>query len=131
MPSLDVSEIEMSEYMAALISLIKDLSNQVVRAQSIDPEGKETKVKVGDWVRVQVHKRMWTEPRWTGPYEVKEVTSHSVQVRGKAGAKWHHLTHCAPAPSPLRILNEVRTDLEKCQEQTESSDNVPEKPELG
>ncbi|KAK6324646.1 hypothetical protein J4Q44_G00039880 [Coregonus suidteri] len=40
------------------------------------------KVKVGDWVRVKVHKRKWLEPRWTGPYEVKEVTSHSVQVRG-------------------------------------------------
>ncbi|CAB1312810.1 unnamed protein product, partial [Coregonus sp. 'balchen'] len=39
------------------------------------------KVNVGDWVRVKVHKRKWLEPRWTGPYEVKEVTSHSVQVR--------------------------------------------------
>ncbi|CAB1354066.1 unnamed protein product, partial [Coregonus sp. 'balchen'] len=38
------------------------------------------KVKVGDWVRVKVHKRKWLEPRWTGPYEVKEVTSHSVQI---------------------------------------------------
>ncbi|XP_032365350.1 uncharacterized protein LOC116680374 [Etheostoma spectabile] len=41
-------------------------------------------VKVGDWVRVKVHKRKWTDPRWTGPYEVKEVTSHSVQVKEKA-----------------------------------------------
>ncbi|CAB1327504.1 unnamed protein product [Coregonus sp. 'balchen'] len=69
------------------------------------------KVNVGDWVRVKVHKRKWLEPRWTGPYEVKEVTSHSVQVRGKSGAPWHHLTHCTPAPTPSRTLTEVRADL--------------------
>ncbi|XP_064877154.1 uncharacterized protein LOC135572653 [Oncorhynchus nerka] len=45
-----------------------------------DPE--QLRVKVGDWVRIKVHKRKWADPRWTGPYEVKEVTSHSVQVKG-------------------------------------------------
>jgi len=88
MPPLDVCKIEMSEYIKALISLSpKALSNQVVRAQTIDQEAAEpTKVKIGDWVRVRVHKRKWTEPRWTGLYEVKEVTSHMVQVKGKAEA---------------------------------------------
>ncbi|XP_054483279.1 uncharacterized protein LOC129116393 [Anoplopoma fimbria] len=112
MPPLDVSQIEMSDYLHALTSLTTALSNQVVRAQAIVPvEGEPSKVKVGDWVRVKVHKRKWTDPRWTGPYEVKEVTSHSVQVKGKSGAPWHHLTHCAPAPTPDRTLTEVRTNL--------------------
>ncbi|CAB1326813.1 unnamed protein product, partial [Coregonus sp. 'balchen'] len=58
-------------------------SVQVQKAQEGELSGSTLtlKVKVGDWVRVKVHKRKWLEPRWTGPYEVKEVTSHSVQVR--------------------------------------------------
>jgi len=113
MPSLDVAKIEMSEYMKALISLTAALSKQIEKVRAVpeaEPEAEKT-IKVGDWVRVKVHKRKWTDPRWTGPYEVKEVTSHSVQVKGKSGAPWHHLTHCAPAPVPTRTLGEIRTNL--------------------
>lgn len=67
-------------------------------------------------MRVKVHKRKWLEPRWTGPFEVVEVTSHTVQVKGKAGANWHHLTHCAPAQPPSRTLKEVRQNLEQLSE---------------
>ncbi|KAM8908083.1 uncharacterized protein AB9W97_005629 [Spinachia spinachia] len=86
---------------------------QVAKALEKEPEDQGQWGKVGDWVRVKVHKRKWKDPRWTGPYEVKEVTTHSVQVKGKSGAPWHHLTHCAPAPSPSRTLQEVRADLAK------------------
>ena len=111
MPSLDVCKQEYDDYMKALTSLSSVLSEQVARARTLGEEEPRSSVKVGDWVRVKVHKRKWTEPRWLGTYEVREVTSHSVQVKGKAGAAWHHLTHCAPAPTPSRDLREVRADL--------------------
>ncbi|CAB1332840.1 unnamed protein product, partial [Coregonus sp. 'balchen'] len=113
MPSLDVQQIEMTDYVMKLTEFSAALSSQVQKAQEGELSGSTLtlKVKVGDWVRVKVHKRKWLEPRWTGPYEVKEVTSHSVQVRGKSGVPWHHLTHCTPAPTPSRSLTEVRADL--------------------
>lgn len=126
MPSLDVSKIEMSDYMEKLTTLVSALSTQVQRAydQPTGKEGQNDTIKVGDWVRVKVHKRKWTDPRWTGPYEVREVTSHSVQVRGKTGAPWHHLTHCAPANPPTRTLSEVRTDLENAAELSKAPQEV-------
>ena len=103
----------MSNYVKKLTVLSAALSTQVHKVQEGELPGDTPplKVKLGDWVRGKVHKRKWLEPRWTGLYEVKEVTSHSVQVKGKLGAPWHHLTHCTPAPTPSRTLTEVRTDL--------------------
>ncbi|XP_064864485.1 uncharacterized protein LOC115135188 [Oncorhynchus nerka] len=113
MPPLDVHQIGMTDYVRKLTELSAALSKQIHRVHegelTGDPE--QPRVKVGDWVRIKVHKRKWADPRWTGPYEVKEVTSHSVQVKGKSGAPWHHLTHCTPAPTPSRTLTEVRVDL--------------------
>lgn len=113
MPALDVQQIVMSDYVKKLTELSAALSTQIRKVQEGELLGDSPplKVKVGDWVRVKVHKRKWLEPRWTGPYEVKEVTSHSVQVKGKSGAPWHHLTHCTPAPTPSRTLTETRADL--------------------
>ncbi|KAK6317066.1 hypothetical protein J4Q44_G00124660 [Coregonus suidteri] len=73
----------MTDYVKKLTEFSAALSSQVRKAQEGELSGNTPplKVKVGDWVRVKVHKRKWLEPRWTGPYEVKEVTSHSVQVR--------------------------------------------------
>ena len=84
--------------------------------QQAEPEATTPEVapeiQVGDWVRVKVHKRRWLKPRWTVLKQVTEVTTHSVQVKEKAGAIWHHLTHCVPAQPPSRTLAEVRADLE-------------------
>ena len=71
-PPLDVHKTEMASYMKVLTAVTVALSNQVSRALATDPEeAAGPKVKVGDWVRVKVHKRKWPEPRWTGPYEVE------------------------------------------------------------
>jgi hypothetical protein len=113
MPPLDVHQIGMSDYVKKLTELSAALSKQIHRVaeRELTDVPEQPRVKVGDWVRIKVHKRKWADPRWTGPYEVKEVTSHSVQVKGKLGAPWHHLTHCTPAPTPARTLAEVRSDL--------------------
>lgn len=73
----------------------------------MQPETTEPKtpvIQVGDWVQVKVHKRKWTEPRWTGTFEVAKCTLLAVQVKGETGANWHHLTHCVPSPPTSRIL---------------------------
>ncbi|XP_042158817.1 uncharacterized protein LOC121840346 [Oncorhynchus tshawytscha] len=113
MPPLDVHQIGMTDYVRKLTELSAALSKQIhkVHEGELTGDPEQLRVKVGGWVRIKVHKRKWADPRWTGPYEVKEVTSHSVQVKGKSGAPWHHLTHCTPAPTPSRTLTEVRVDL--------------------
>ncbi|XP_036808375.1 uncharacterized protein LOC110515180 [Oncorhynchus mykiss] len=113
MPPLDVHQIGMSDYVKKLTELSAALSKKIHRVaeRELTDVPEQPRVKVGDWVRIKVHKRKWADPRWTGPYEVKEVTSHSVQVKGKSGVPWHHLTHCTPAPTPARTLAEVRSDL--------------------
>lgn len=110
-PVLDLWQIEVDDYMKALTDITQVLSTQVQNAEETPGEASETPVGPGDWVRVKVHKRKWSEPRWTGPWEVIERSSHALKVRGKTGANWHHLTHCAPAQAPSRSIGEVSTDL--------------------
>ena len=67
-PGLDVCQEKMTNYMKALSNLTEVLSAQVQAAAGrSDETPKETPVpvKLGDWVRVRVHKRKWPEPRWT------------------------------------------------------------------
>lgn len=100
-PMLDLWQIETDDYMKSLIDLTRVLFTQVQQVENdSETTTAETPVKPGDWVRVKVHKRKWTDPRWTGPWEVIASTSHALQVKGKSGANWHHLTHCAPADPP-------------------------------
>ena len=113
-PGLDVCQEKLTDYMKALTNLIGVLSVQVQAAAGrSDETPTETPVPIrpGDWVRVKVHRKKWPDPRWTGPWEVTECTSHAIRVKGKTGANWHHLTHCVPADPPSRTLREVATDL--------------------
>ncbi|XP_032365890.1 uncharacterized protein LOC116683813 [Etheostoma spectabile] len=74
MPLLDVKQVEMSAYMNELTSLVSALSTQVEKAykKPAPTQNERQTIKVGDWVRVKVHKRKWANPRWAGPYEVGE-----------------------------------------------------------
>ncbi|XP_062413601.1 uncharacterized protein LOC134105111 isoform X1 [Pungitius pungitius] len=64
------------------------------------------------WVLLRVIKRKWSEPRWTGPYQVEERTSHAVRLRGK-GDTWYHWSQCAPADEPGRTLQDILTTQQK------------------
>ncbi|XP_055771336.1 uncharacterized protein LOC129847611 [Salvelinus fontinalis] len=82
LPGLDIAKIRYSDYMQALTSLVQRLSKQVVEVQTpgVETTDENRDVQVGSWVRVKVHSRKWTEPRWKGPYQVKEVASHSLRL---------------------------------------------------
>lgn len=69
---LDIFQVEEEEYFWKLSDQIKVLSLQVIRAE---------KVPADDYVRLKVHKSKWTEPRWTGLFEVVAKTSHAFQIR--------------------------------------------------
>ncbi|XP_047247942.1 uncharacterized protein LOC124884214 isoform X2 [Girardinichthys multiradiatus] len=59
-----------------------------------------------EWVWLKVIKQKWAEPRFTGPYQVTERTSHAVRLKGK-GDTWFHWSQCAEAPEPGRPLEEI------------------------
>ena len=77
-----------------------------------------------EWVLLKVIKRKWSEPRWTGPYQVTERTSHAVRLKGK-GDTWYHWRQCAAAEEPTRSLEETQQAL--C-ETSETPAGVEEKP---
>ncbi|XP_029384988.1 uncharacterized protein LOC115060953 isoform X1 [Echeneis naucrates] len=82
-----------------------------------------------EWVLLKVHKRKWTEPRWTGPFQVTERTSHAVRLKGK-GDTWYHWSQCAAAEEPLRTVAEVQRDLqETCTEPAGSKTDHSDKEE--
>lgn len=64
------------------------------------------------WVLLKVIKRKWSEPRWTGPYQVVERTSHTVRLKGK-GETWYYWSQCAEAAEPTRSLAEVGKNLQQ------------------
>ncbi|XP_016522370.1 uncharacterized protein LOC103131762 [Poecilia formosa] len=56
------------------------------------------------WVWLKVIKRKWTEPRFTGPYQVLERTAHAVKLKTK-GDTWYHWSQCAAAPEPATVTH--------------------------
>lgn len=83
----------------------RELQNMpsVFSKQVLSEEGETPQHTVpgADWVLLKVIKRKWSEPRWKGPYEVVERTSHAVRLKGK-GETWYHWTQCAEAAEPRR-----------------------------
>ena len=73
-------------YFNELQSLVKAFAEQMGTHQgkdggSVTPQAES--------VLLKVLKRKWSDPRWTGPYQVTERTSHAVRLRGK-GDTWYH-----------------------------------------
>ncbi|CAB1336562.1 unnamed protein product, partial [Coregonus sp. 'balchen'] len=90
------------------------LSKQVVevRTPAVETTDENRDILVGDWVRVKVHSRKWTEPRWEGPFRVKEVSSHSLRVNTSKKDVWYHRTHCAKDIVPGRTLDQSHPNLQ-------------------
>jgi len=105
-PVLDIYQVEEEEYFGKLSDQIKVLSRQIIRSEKVPKEGNVTPIDPLDWLRLKLHKRKWTEPRWTGPFEVVAKTSHSLQVRGHGKTKWHHLTHCVLSEPPAEPIDQ-------------------------
>uniref|UniRef100_A0A0F8AK73 Uncharacterized protein n=1 Tax=Larimichthys crocea TaxID=215358 RepID=A0A0F8AK73_LARCR len=97
--------------------LVSAFSKQVTSQQEA---GKHTPPPEAEWVLLRVTKRKWSEPRWTGPFQVTERTSHAVRLRGK-GDTWFHWSQCAAAEEPQRSLSEIQTNLQE--KSTESADS--------
>ncbi|TNN77194.1 hypothetical protein EYF80_012499 [Liparis tanakae] len=86
-PVLDIYQIEEEEYFG-------NCHHQIIRAEKVPKEGNVTPIDPLDWVRLKLYKKKWTEPRWTGPFEVVAKTSHALQEPFEAfkrGRGWRDL----------------------------------------
>uniref|UniRef100_A0A0F8B421 Murine leukemia virus integrase C-terminal domain-containing protein n=1 Tax=Larimichthys crocea TaxID=215358 RepID=A0A0F8B421_LARCR len=95
------------------VSILQQVTSQQEGGQHTPPPEVE-------WVLLRVIKRKWSEPRWTGPFQVTERTSHAVRLRGK-GDTWFHWSQCAAAEEPQRSLSEIQANLQE--KSTESADS--------
>lgn len=88
-----------------MTELVKAYCSRFNQAQASDqPEGSALQQTPGpscsSHVYLKAYKRKWSEPRWTGPYEVTErTTTTAVRLKGK-GEVWYHLSHTYPCPPP-------------------------------
>ncbi|XP_053194179.1 uncharacterized protein LOC128378637 [Scomber japonicus] len=102
--------LEYKPYYDQLTALVSVFSKQVAEIKGGEekaPPPRDTK-----WVLLKVFKRKWSEPRWTGPYQVTERTSHAVRLKGK-GETWFHWSMCTATDPPTRTMEEIRKDLKE------------------
>ncbi|XP_034567274.1 uncharacterized protein K02A2.6-like [Notolabrus celidotus] len=97
-------------YYDQLTALVSAFSAQIAEIRG----GEEKPLPPTDawWVLLKVIKRKWTEPRWTGPFQVTERTTHAVRLKGK-GNTWFHWSLCAAADPPARTRADIRRDLKE------------------
>ena len=111
-------------YFNELQALVSDFSRQVGERRDL-PEG--SKLPTAEWVLLRVIKRKWSEPRWTGPFQVTERNSHAVRLRGK-GDTWFHWSQCTAAEEPGRSWLDINppapdpTEGEKAQTPAEGAE---------
>ncbi|KAG7999497.1 protein K02A2.6 [Nibea albiflora] len=104
----DDQQLTSKEYFRELQALVAGFSKQVATTK----EGGDVQTTPeSEWVLLRVVKRKWSEPRWTGPYQVVERTTHAVRLKGK-GDTWFHWSQCAAAEEPQRSLTEIQKDLQ-------------------
>ncbi|XP_047207201.1 uncharacterized protein K02A2.6-like [Girardinichthys multiradiatus] len=98
----DIQNLSHKDYFSQLQTVVETY-NQVLGSER--STGEPTTPQV-EWVWLKVIKQKWLEPRFTGPYQVTERTSHAVRLKGK-GDTWFHWRQCAEAPEPGRPLEEI------------------------
>uniref|UniRef100_A0AAY4B9C1 ribonuclease H n=2 Tax=Denticeps clupeoides TaxID=299321 RepID=A0AAY4B9C1_9TELE len=96
-------------YFNILQSVLSQHSTQITGRGSQPPASNPPGPGI-EYVLLKVTKRKWSEPRWTGPYQITERTSHAVRLKGK-GDTWFHLSQCAAAPEPGRTVPEIQDAL--------------------
>ncbi|XP_027132439.1 uncharacterized protein LOC113745152, partial [Larimichthys crocea] len=120
-PSLatcDDQNLTFKAYFHELQGLVSAFSKQVT---SLQESAQSSPPPEAEWVLLKVIKRKWSEPRWTGPFQVTERTSHAVRLRGK-GDTWFHWSQCTAAEEPQRSLKEIQTDLQEKSTSTEGAE---------
>lgn len=95
---------------------LKQLTNYFSQLTKKQPDA-PLEMNVCESVWVKVIKRKWSEPRWTGPFQVTERTATAVRLEGK-GDTWFHLSSTRPAESALGLVIPPPDDNHK----TESTD---------
>nr|XP_040060401.1 uncharacterized protein LOC120835481 isoform X2 [Gasterosteus aculeatus aculeatus] len=142
-PSLDLLKLEIEEYTRALSKMCQALFSQVTNAETAASQGKQVPViPPGSWVWIKAHKRKWSDPRWTGPWEESTAdqdgaetdTSWEGVVRRETGfsesnlwLQWvqytatnMHSTDCIvcsqprPMPTPVRSRFRPISPIFKC-----------------
>ncbi|XP_062270837.1 uncharacterized protein LOC133976604 [Scomber scombrus] len=103
----DDQQLTHKAYFHELQGLVSAFSKQVAerRKGETDPPTPET-----GWILLRVIKRKWSEPRWTGPFQVVERTTHAVRLKGK-GDTWFHWSQCAATDEPQHSLTEIHDSL--------------------
>ena len=91
-------------YFDELRALVSEFTNRVGERRDLHPL--DQNLPQAEWVLLKVIKRKWSEPRWTGPHQVVERTSHAVRLRDK-GETWYHWSQCTPAQEPGRSLTDL------------------------
>ncbi|XP_047239858.1 uncharacterized protein LOC124879374 [Girardinichthys multiradiatus] len=95
----DIQNLSHKVYFSQL-QMVVETYNKVLGSER--STGEPTTPQV-EWVWSRV---MWLEPKFTGPYQVTERTSHAVRLKDK-GNTWFHWSQCAEAPEPGRPLEEI------------------------
>ncbi|KAM6967534.1 tyrosyl-DNA phosphodiesterase 2-like [Aplochiton taeniatus] len=75
-------------------------------------------VPTAEWVHLKVIKRKWSEPRWTGPWKVRERTEHAIRLEGK-GEAWYHWSQCAEALAQSRSLGALPESKDQASNHTQ------------
>ncbi|XP_051807624.1 uncharacterized protein LOC127535005 [Acanthochromis polyacanthus] len=101
-------QIGYKPYFDQLTALVTAFSTQVTDKREEVKENQEP--NSAEWVLLKVFKRKWSEPLWSGPFQVTERTSHAVRLRGR-GDTWYHWSMCVPAQEPQRSREGTRKDL--------------------
>ncbi|KAG7999820.1 hypothetical protein GBF38_001868 [Nibea albiflora] len=113
----DDQNLTVKAYFHELQGLVSVFAKQVKDRQNA---GRDTTPPEAEWVLLRVLKRKLSEPRWKGPLQVTERTTHAVCLKGK-GDTWFHWSQCAAAEEPQRSLTDIQKDLQE--KSTESADS--------